>query len=170
MLGKSTPKRRIAFFRDPKFEEYLTDHGVEWELLDEDSHRSLENEWYDEYGNALAWQCRHKIGTRAEAELQAQEDMVFLVVSFLRDSRSLPTGIGSGVPRGAAYKCQGKILPLAGFRFQDKFVAPPDFSWCMIYTHEDYMLTRGPVFFRREWIVPPRETAKNIRTSHRRRH
>ena len=85
---------------------------------------------------------------------------MFLVVPFLHDSRSLPTGIGSGVPRGAAYKCQGKILPLAGFRFQDKFVAPPDFSWCMIYTHEDYMLTSGPLFFRREWIIQPRSTGR----------
>jgi len=158
LLGKSTPNRRIAFFHDPEFEQYLTDHGVEWELLDEDPHLSLENQWYEVFGNAIPWSCRNKSGARAEAELQAQEDAVFFVVPSLRGPRSLPISIGSGRPRGASYKCMGKTLPLGGFRSQDKFVVPPDFSWCMIYTHEDYMLTSGPVFFRREWIVPPRET------------
>jgi hypothetical protein len=170
LLGKSSPKRRRTFFRDPDFEHYLTDHGVEWELLDEDSHLSLENQWYEVFGNAIPWHCRNKCGARAEAELQAQEDTVFFVVPFLGDSRSLPTGIGSGVPRGAAYKCQGKILGLGGFRSQDKFVVPPDFSWCMIYTHEDYMLTSGPVFFRREWIVQPRETVGKKRRGGSRHH
>jgi hypothetical protein len=143
---------------DPEFEQYLTDHGVEWEPLDENTHWSLENEWYEVFGKAIPWGCRTKTAARAEAEFLAQGTTVFFVVPFLRDSPSLPTGIGRNVPRGVAYKCSGKVFPLAGFRFEDKFVAPPDFSWCMIYTHEDYMLTRGPFFFRREWIVPPRDT------------
>ena len=157
----------MAFFRDPELEQYLTDHRVEWEVLDEAAHRSLENEWYEGYGNALAWHCRSKSGVRAEAELLGQKTTAFFVVPFLRDSRSLPTGIGIGVPRGAAYKCLGTVLPLAGFRFEDKFVAPSDFSWCMVYTHEDYLLTTGPLFFRSEWIIPPRDTGKGMRRGKR---
>jgi hypothetical protein len=140
---------------------------VEWELLDESTHQSLEDQWYEVFGNAIPWNCRNKSGARGEAELQTQEDTVFFVVPFLRDSRSLPTSIGSGCPRGAAYKCFGKIPGLGGFGSQDKFVVPSDFSWCMIYTHEDYMLTSGPVFFRREWIIPPREAGKNTRKGRR---
>ena len=61
-----------------------------------------------------------------------------------------------------------ELLRLAGFRFEDKFVVPPDFSWCMIYTHEDYMLIRGPFFFKREWIVPPQDTSRRRRRGDRR--
>jgi hypothetical protein len=136
-------------------------------VLDKAAHRSLENEWYEVFGNALDWHCRSISGVRAEAELLSQKTAVLFVVPFLRDSRSLPTSISTNVPRGAAYKCLGTVLPLAGFRFEDKFVAPPDFSWCMIYTHEDHTLTNGPLFFRREWIIPPRETGKGARRTRR---
>ena len=122
-------------------------------MLDENAHQSLENQWYEVFGNAIPWHCQSKKGVRAEAELLAQDAPVFFVVPFLRSP------IGSHDPKkGAAYKCSGEILPLAGFRFKDKFVAPPDFSWCMVYTHEDYAMIRGPLFFRREWIIPPRDT------------
>jgi hypothetical protein len=155
--------RRCTFFHDPELEQYLTDHGVEWELLDENAHWSVETEWYEAFGNAIAWHCRCKSGVRAEAELLSQQATIFFVVPFVRNSRSLPTGIGTGIPRQAAYKCQGAILPLAGFRSPDKFVVPPDLSWCMIYTHEDHAMTNGPLFFRKEWIVPPRDTNRRRR-------
>ena len=78
--------------------------------------RSLENEWHAAFGAALAWRCRGKHGPEAEAELLTQETVVFFVVPFLSNSRSLPTGIGRGHPRGPAYKCYGRLVPLEGFR------------------------------------------------------
>jgi hypothetical protein len=50
-----------------------------------------------------------------------------------------------------AYACAGDgALPsLSPFANLDFFIAPPDFAWTMLHTHEDYALG-GPYFPRRE--------------------
>lgn len=119
----------------------------------------LESAWKAIYGKVLSDGLRSKHGVRAEAEFATRHADEFVIVPFLGQRR--PT---------AAYSCRGALLPLGEFCTIDFFVAPPDFEWTMIHTHEDYGFggMGGPYFIEREWIVV--EPAAPRRTDPRRRH
>jgi hypothetical protein len=50
---------------------------------------------------------------------------------------------------------------------QDVYVSPPDFSWTMVFTHEDGLC--GPYFCRAEWVDnPPPKPAPTLDKKQRR--
>jgi hypothetical protein len=90
---------------------------------------------------------------RAEAEYAGEAASRFFIVPFL-DQRGVPQSIGDRHGVFCAYVCTGTLVSLSSFAGRDFFVAPPDFAWTMIHTHEDHTLG-GPYFSRAEWLVPP---------------
>jgi len=145
---------RSAFAPHPELEEYLTQNGIAWSVLDRQTHQSIHAEWMRIYGVAFTFPYRPKHGVHAESEVANQTDERFFVVPFLGD-RGGPHGVAKHGPRNAAYNCTGSLLPFGRFCAIDLFIAPPDLEWTMIHTHEDHLLG-GPYFCRREWLVAPR--------------
>ena len=52
----------------------------------------------------------------------------------------------------AAYECHGPLIDLGLFCNAEFFVAPPDFTWTMVHTHENHGFG-GPYFIRVDWIL-----------------
>jgi hypothetical protein len=138
---------------DERLEEWLTQHAVEWSRIPADQHFALESEWNRIYGNVWTQGQRHKRRARAQHEFLNRVADEFLIVPVL-GKRAGPHGIGTPNPRRCAYRCRASNgLPnLAEFANLDFFIAPPDFSWTMLHTHEDYELG-GPYFIDRSWLV-----------------
>jgi hypothetical protein len=68
---------------------------------------------------------------------------------------------------GWGYSCTATTIPdLGEFCDMDFAMVASDFSWTMLYTHEDFALG-GPYFIQREWIVP--EHGEVEKQGHRRK-
>jgi hypothetical protein len=129
------------------------DHcGVAWQRIADAKHHLLARRWKRVYGRLVADRLRFRQGVRAEAEFAREAANRFFIVPFLNE-RGVPQAIGDRLV-SCAYECAGKLVPLGDFAGRDLFVAPPDFAWTMIHTHEDHALG-GPYFSRAEWLVPP---------------
>jgi hypothetical protein len=138
-----------------KLEQYLAGQGIAWTVIPFPRHAALENKWEAIYGDVWRLGLRHKHEARAEDEYARQSAPEFLIVPFLGDHAG-PHDLGKRGPRTAAYECRGgtELPALSAFSVLDFFVSPPDLSWTMLLTHEDYALG-GPYFIRQEWLVPP---------------
>ena len=144
--------------RDETLERYLAEQRVAFDVIDSSRHTRLESEWNAIYGNVWRLKLRHKCEAKAEDAYSRQYAIEFLIVPFLGDHAG-PHGVGTPSPRTTAYACTGSgTLPrLAAFANLDFFVAPPDSSWTMLHTHEDYVLG-GPYYVEREWLTVPIRT------------
>ena len=70
---------------------------------------------------------------------------------------------------GNGYRCEAKPFPDVGGL--DAYITPIDFSWTMVFTHEEE-LSIGPFFTRAEWSSRPtrgeeRRARRNARRSRR---
>ena len=74
-----------------------------------------------------------------------------LIVPFTSDVQGLTISVVDRRSPREAYECRGRLVPLGMFNDIEFFVCPLDYSWTMVYTHEDYEWG-GPYFMRREWI------------------
>lgn len=67
---------------------------------------------------------------------------------------------------GTGYRCEAKQFP--NIRWVDTYITPIDFSWTMVFTHEEEMGV-GPFFTRGEWSSrPTRGEDRRARRSARR--
>ena len=139
--------------RDHRLESYLSEQGLKFDVVDASRHARFENEWNAIYGDVWRLKLRHKRQAKAEEAYAKQRAIEFLIVPFLGDHAG-PHGVGTPSPRTTALACVGDgALPrLAAFSNLDFFVAPPDLSWTMIHTHEDYVLG-GPYYIERAWLT-----------------
>jgi hypothetical protein len=143
-----------------RLESFLTECGLAWSVIPWGRHVSLNSEWQRLYGDFRGW-LRYKNGSKAEFEYSFESAERFTIVPFLTDLAG-PLSIHVREPRVAAYECQGEgDLPgLGDFAGIEFFVAPEDFNWSMIHTHEDHALG-GPYFVRKEWLGSlPRNRAR----------
>lgn len=138
-----------------ELQEYLTQQGISWKVIPWDRHAELEKRWQAIYTNALRLGSRHKHGHRAEFEYSQQEAADFLIVPFLGPF-SGPLYMGKRYSHTTAYECHGmgKVPDLSSFRNLEFFIAPPDYAWTMIHSHEDHGCG-GPYFVRKEWVAVP---------------
>lgn len=143
--------------RDERLEEFLSEDGIEWDIVSPRRHRKFCKEWEAIYGPAFdqGQRIRQKKGPRALAEYQIEFAPVFLIVPFLGD-RAGGHSISARIQRSAAYECKsgGQLPDLTSFAKLDFFVTPPGMEWSLIHTHED-LGYGGPHFVRKEWLVPP---------------
>jgi len=119
-------------------------------------HTALATEWESIYGKVWKLGLRYKHQGKALDEYSRRSAEEFFIVPFLGDHAG-PTSLGrSGRQRTAGYECHGsgELPDLSGFSNLDFFVAPPDFGWTMLHTHEDYEFG-GPYFVERDLLVPP---------------
>lgn len=89
-------------------------------------------------------------GPNANFEYEQQSCDYFLIVPFSAGVEGTP--ITPHAWRISAYECRGSILPLGKFHCAEFFIAPPEFGWTMVHTHEDHALG-GPYFLRQDWVV-----------------
>jgi Domain of unknown function (DUF4275) len=52
---------------------------------------------------------------------------------------------------GNAYKCEAARLPDLRGSLRDVYIVAPDYSWTMVFTHEEM----GPYFTRKDWSSRP---------------
>jgi hypothetical protein len=140
----------------------LTQSGVEWAVLDESAELAAEDAWRALYGEAFRvhgpsrhsrrgarFGPRSRHGAKADYEYEQEPCGHFLIVPFSTEVAGLP--IHPLGQRLSAYECRGPLIALGEFHDVELLVSPPDFSWSMIYTHEDHAWG-GPYFIRREWL------------------
>lgn len=141
---------------DERLEQFLTQCGVTWEVLDEREHIQLNNQWDEMFGTCFTRGVRYREGVKAQYEYSLERADRFLIVPFLGEFGG-PHGIGKRGPRTAAYRCvgNGQLPDLSALAHIDMFVVPADWSWTMIHTHEDHTIG-GPYLVRREWLDVPR--------------
>jgi hypothetical protein len=135
---------------DDELQCYLTQSGVQWSRLDRDAQFHAENQWRLIYGQSAIAHKRIRHGVKAEYEYSREPCVHFLIVLFTSNVDGFPlsaAGLGSFF---GAHECHGALVPLGSFCDAEFFVAPLDFEWTMIHTHEDHAIG-GPYFIRREW-------------------
>jgi hypothetical protein len=146
------PQYILELLFEPKQDivEFLNQAGITCRRLDRLEHRHHESAWRNVYGNAFRGRPRLRHGARAEFEYLQRACEHWLIVPFITPVPGLPVD-----PYGSeysVYECTGSIVSLASYHVQEFFVAPLDFDWTMVYTHEDYAFG-GPYFVKREWVV-----------------
>jgi hypothetical protein len=130
---------------DDALQEYLRQHGIEWTRLGVSDCTNAEAAWRQIYGHAFQKRPRLLRGVKAEHEYQNQSCNEYLLIPFSANVAGLPASVHGRTLAG--YACRGTLTPLAKFCDAEFFIAPPDFSWTMIHTHENHALD-GPFFIR----------------------
>jgi hypothetical protein len=158
---------------EPRVEEletYLKSEGVVFERLDRDSRSEIAQRWKCIFGNAFQTGKRFKEGVKAWYALTQLKTEEFYLFS-LTDGLSLRGFCGNHNTWG--YRCAaGKIPDLGPFATMEFILVAFDFSWTMVYTHEDFALC-GPFFAEMEWVVDdfiPDDDKKSKRTRRTRGH
>src|SRR5262245_44536973 len=136
--------------------EHLNAASVRHERLTDEDHRLLEREWRNVYGYVFRPRVRHRHGAKAVYEYLNEPGKRWMLVPFLSNVPGAPMHVLA--PRLSAFECEGPLLDLGEFSDIECFVAPPDFAWTFVRTHEDFALG-GPYFVRAEWITVPGESA-----------
>ena len=87
--------------------------------------------------------------TKADHEYRQQACAHYLIIPFTSNLKGLPMN----VRQVGHQRLRVRRPPAVPGRFYDAefFIAPPDFEWTMVHTHEDYSVG-GPYFLRREWL------------------
>jgi hypothetical protein len=145
---------KVATVANETLERFLTQCGLDWSVITWEQHVRLSSEWETSYGNFHQW-LHYKQGAKAQFEYSCQAAQVFLIVPFLGDVVG-PHSIKKPGPRKSAYQCAGSgtVPDVSTFAEIDFFVAPDDWSWTMMHTHEDCGFG-GPYFIRKDWLGPP---------------
>lgn len=145
----------MATIPNDALEQVLTQYRLAWSIIPWERHCSLSTEWDDLFGDISHW-LRQKRGGKAQYEYSQQAARTFRIVPFL-GARAGCYSIGKKRQYMAAYEChgEGNLPDLSAFAPIDFFVAPADFDWTMIYTHEDESYG-GPHFLRKDWLGAPR--------------
>jgi hypothetical protein len=123
-------------------------------------------QWIGIYGNAFCRGMRYKEGVKAQYALSQVEGGSFLLLSM--PSKLAFWGTSERCPEWG-YTCNAPQVPDLGSFCNLDFVMPAaDFSWTMVYTHEDFTLG-GPYFAERDWLAEPGGEAKPENRRARRR-
>jgi hypothetical protein len=130
---------------DDELQEYLCQHRIEWKRLQESDCMDAETAWRRIYGHAFQKRPRVLRGVKAEHEYINQSCNEYLIVPFSANVPNLPISVHGRALAG--YACRGPLVGLGQFCDAEFFIAPHDFSWSMIHTHEDHALG-GPFFIR----------------------
>jgi hypothetical protein len=131
-------------------QDYLSQSGVQWNVLDETAHIEAEDTWRGIYGHAFQGRPRLRHGAKADYDYQSEPCNHYIIVPFSAGVAGLPVHVlGCGL---SAYECRGPLVPMGAFCDVEFFVCPTDFAWAMIHTHEDHALG-GPYFIRAEWLA-----------------
>lgn len=134
---------------DDELCDFLRVHGVEWTLLDESARQAAERRWRNVYANAFAGRPRLRQGARAEHAYLEQICNNYQIVPFASNVEGLPIHVTMRL--SSAFDCTGPLIPLGAFRMSEFFIAPIDFAWTMVHTHEDHGFS-GPFFVQRDWL------------------
>jgi hypothetical protein len=130
-------------------QDALSRAGVEWDWLPDQKRVEAEAAWRRVYGRAFRGRPRLRRGAKAEYEYSCQVCNHYLVVPFSADVFGLPVSVFRHVI--TAYECRGRLIAFGAYCDIEFFISPPDLSWAMIHTHEDYGFG-GPYYIRAEWI------------------
>jgi hypothetical protein len=133
---------------DDKLRQFLTSANIGWLPLDAGRCLLAESTWRSIYGKTFLYRPRLRSGSKAEFEFGLQTCSDYLIIPFSADVCGLPIRVTH--VRIGGYLCRGFVVSLGSFAMAEFFVSPTDFSWTMIYTHEDYSFG-GPFFIRQEW-------------------
>jgi hypothetical protein len=137
---------------DAQLLEKFSAAGVRSRPLLRDEHQQQESAWRAIYGKAFVPRLRHRHGAKAVNEFVRETPEQWLLVPFLAPVPGTPVSPSSRRQRFlSAFECCGPLLELGEFCGDEFFIAPLDFSWTFIATHEDYSLG-GPYFVRQEWL------------------
>jgi hypothetical protein len=134
-------------------QDYLTQNGVEWNLLDEMVCVKIEEDWREIYGQAFRGRPRLRHGAKADYEYQRESCNHYLIVPFSARVAGLPVQVHHRSL--GAYECRGPLIPMGAFCTVEFFICPTDFAWTMIHCHEDHG-PGGPYFIRDEWLAAGR--------------
>lgn len=134
---------------DKNFQDHLSRSHVDWTLLELPKQLEAEAMWRSIYGQTFRRRPRIKRAVKAEYEYQLQACSHFLIVPFSSNVEGFAMSVQSQTL--SAYECRGNLLPLGEFCQAEFFIAPLDFEWTMVHTHEDHGFG-GPFFIRRDWI------------------
>jgi hypothetical protein len=133
--------------------QFLSESGVEWWALEFPMQFDIESDWRSIYSQAFEKSLRMRSGFKAEFDFSQENCNHYLIVPFTSDVPRTPMNVrGRGKRVIQGFECQGPLVPLGQFSNAEFFVAPSDFSWTMVHTHEDHEIG-GPYFIRREWIA-----------------
>jgi hypothetical protein len=130
--------------------EQLAAAGVRQRRMSRGEHQQCERDWRRIYGDIFRPGLRCREGAKAVHAFLTEAPGEWLLVPFLADVRGTPMHVGP--PRLSAFACAGPLLEPAGLGDVEHFIAPPDFAWTLVRTHEDFELG-GPYFVRSEWLV-----------------
>lgn len=130
------------------FPELLSENKIRWRELEEDERMIIEREWRGIYGDAFRGRPRMRHGIKAEHEYSCQVCDHFWIIPFSQKVPGTHVYLKHNVDVG--FECHGRLPDLSPFHSTEFFVSPPDLSWTMVFTHEDYGFG-GPYFIRVEW-------------------
>jgi hypothetical protein len=132
-----------------ELETFLRTQGIVCEQLDRDGWSRVVGQWVSIFGNAFGDGRRYgaaRVGVKAQYALSQVGEGEFLLfplpskLPFWRTSKRCPNW---------AYRCKASAIPaLDQFCNLDFVMAASDFSWTMVYTHEDFTLG-GPYFIEK---------------------
>lgn len=129
----------------------LTQAGIQWTPLGLSETLEAEQAWRRIFGDAFARYPRMKEGSKADYAYSLEKCKGFLIVPFTSNVRGLTISVVHRHLPLEGYRCSGSLIPLGEFSNIEFCVCPDDYSWTMIYTHEDHDLG-GPFYTRSEWI------------------
>ena len=133
----------VAKSLDEPLQDYLSRGGVDWDRLPDPERVEAEVAWRRMHGHAFRSRPRLRHGARAEHEYRSQACDRYLIVPFSTGVSGLPVHVYRQAI--AAYECRGPLNALGAFCDAEFFISPPDLTWAMIHTHEDYAFG-GPYF------------------------
>ena len=132
------------------FEAFLESHAIVWSRLDRRDRFLAIRQWTSIFGNAFVQGMRYKEGDRARRAFSQVDNADFFLLSVANES---PRWTSSQPGPKWGYTCKAPIIPdLSQFAFLDFAVVAGDFTWTMVYTHEDDVLG-GPYFAEKNWVT-----------------
>ncbi len=135
--------------RDVELLQSFFTAGIRFRQLDSKEHQQQESAWRKIYGHSFVPRLRHRHGAKAVDEFLREAPGQWLLVPFLSGVHGIP--VQAHRQTLSAFECAGPPLELGDFCGSEFFISPPDFSWTLVRTHEDFAFG-GPYFLRREWL------------------
>ncbi|MGO8744910.1 MAG: hypothetical protein ACLQNE_02865 [Thermoguttaceae bacterium] len=150
-----------------ELEAFLGSRDISWERLDRKSWSAAIRQWSRVFGNALSQGTRYKEGNKARNALSRMDASDFFLLSVINESPHLRSSEPN--PKWG-YTCKAQMIPdLSQFCTLDFAMVASDYSWTMIYSHEDDILG-GPYFTEMDWVtIQSRDLNSGSRRGERRR-
>ena len=140
-----------------ELETFLVTQGIVCEQLGQEDWNVIVRQWLSVFGNAFGhrmWHRRYKEGVKAQIGLSQVGKGDFLLFS-IGNSRQFPLWRTSEQRPHWGFRCKTSAVPgLDRFCNLDFVMVASDFSWTMVYTHEDFVLG-GPYFMEGAWVGRP---------------